>query len=91
MRSAAETAAERPGATLFQRIASWLLVVMLALTIIGFIATLLFTAYGKTNAFFGSAPFEYAFSMPLICLPIAIVALIAIVLSSARQKSQQRR
>ena len=84
-------AQETSSATLFQRVASWILVSALALTIIGFIAALLHAAFGSTNPFFGSMPFAVAFILPLICLPLAVVSLVSIVVAGARQKSQQRR
>ena len=83
--------AARSGHDRFQNIMSCVLVAAGVLTIVGFAMTLLYSAFGDTNAFFGSVVFEYSAALPFICLPLAAIALILVVVSSARQKSKQRR
>lgn len=83
--------ASKSGHDIFQQIMSWVLIAAGALTVVGFAMTLLYSAFGDSNAFFGSFPFEYSAALPFICLPLAAIALILVVVSSARQKSRQRR
>lgn len=87
----AASAPRRTGHDLFQSVLSWVLIAAVALTVIGFAMTLLYTAFKDDNAFFGSFAFEYSAALPFICLPIAAIALVLVVISSARQKSLQRR
>ncbi|WP_293697128.1 hypothetical protein [uncultured Agrococcus sp.] len=79
------------GATRFQQVASWLLIVFIVLTVLGFVGALLYSAYHQTNEFFSSSLWQIAYVLPLVCLPLAAVTLVAIVVSAARQKSLQRR
>ena len=78
-------------ATRIQRVASWMLITLIVLTVLGFIGALLYSAYHQTNAFFASPLWQIAYVLPLVCLPLAAATLIAIVISAARQKSRQRR
>lgn len=79
------------GTTRFQQVASWLLIVFIVLTLLGFVGALLYSANHQTNEFFSSSLWQIAYVLPLVCLPLAAVTLVAIVVSAARQKSLQRR
>ena len=81
----------RTGHDIFQQITSWVLIVAVVLTIVGFTMTLLYSAFADRMPFFDSFAFEYSAALPFICLPLAAIALVLIVISSARQKSKQRR
>lgn len=86
-----DTTENGSGASRFQRIASWVLIALIVLTVLGFVGALLYSAFHETNAFFASSFWQVAYALPLVCLPLAAATLIAIVVSAARQKSLQRR
>ncbi|MGO1405763.1 MAG: hypothetical protein ACTIJ7_02205 [Agrococcus casei] len=94
LQPASGAGAESPGMTghdRFQQVTSWVLIAAVILTIVGFAMTLLYSAFADSVAFFDSFAFEYSAALPFLCLPLAAIALVLIVVSSARQKSKQRR
>lgn len=90
-RAAGNSVGATTDTTNFQRIASWVLIVLIVLTVLGFVGALLYSGFHETNAFFASSFWQIAYILPLVCLPLAAITLISIVVSAVRQKSRQRR
>ncbi|WP_413316708.1 hypothetical protein AA0Z99_08710 [Agrococcus sp. 1P02AA] len=75
----------------FERILAVLVVVFASIAVLGFAGSLLHIAFQQTNAFFAGVVWQYAFWLPLIALPLMIVCVVVLVLSSVRGKSRDRR
>ncbi|WP_072312828.1 hypothetical protein [Agrococcus sp. Marseille-P2731] len=75
----------------FERILAVLVVVFAGIAVLGFAASLLRIAFQQGNAFFDGIVWQYAFWLPLVSLPLMIVCVVVLVISSVRGKSRDRR
>ncbi len=80
----------RTGRDTAERILSIAVVVLIAIAVLGFAATLLHVGLRDTVPFFASTVWQYAYWLPLVALPIAIVCLVAVVLVNAAGKARRR-
>lgn len=88
---APQTAQERSsGRDRFERILAIMVVVFAGIAVAGFAATLLHVAFRDGNAFFAGIGWQYAYWLPLIALPITVVCVVVLVITSARGKSRTR-
>ncbi len=60
------------------------------IAVLGFAATLLHIAFRDGNPFFAGVAWQYAFWLPLVSLPLAVVTLVTLVLVSASGKARGR-
>lgn len=74
-----------------ERILAILVVVFVAVAVLGFAATMLHVALRDSVPLFASTAWQYAYWLPLLALPTAIVCLVALVLVSAAGKARGRR
>lgn len=89
-RGATERATPTPGRDRAERILSIAVVGFIAVAVLGFIATLLHVGLRDTVPMFASTVWQYAYWLPLLALPTAIVCLIALVLVNAAGKARRR-
>ncbi|MGM1028310.1 MAG: hypothetical protein ACQEWM_00395 [Actinomycetota bacterium] len=90
-RAATERASEpRTGRDTAERILSIGVVAFIVLAVLGFAATLLHVGLRDTVPFFASTVWQYAYWLPLVALPLAIVCLVAVVLVNAAGKARRR-
>lgn len=73
-----------------ERVLSIAVVSFIALAVLGFASTLAHVAFRDTVPFFASVAWQYAYWLPLVALPIAIVCLVALVLVNAAGKARRR-
>jgi uncharacterized membrane protein len=88
---AAAGAEPRTGRDAAERILAILVVVFVAIAVLGFAATMLHVALRDSVPLFASTTWQYAYWLPLLALPTAIVCLIVLVLVSAAGKARRRR
>lgn len=89
-RSATAGATPTPGRDRAERILSIAVVAFIAIAVLGFIATLLHVGLRDTVPLFASTVWQYAYWLPLLALPSAIVSLVALVLVNAAGKARRR-
>lgn len=86
-----QTAPERPrGRDRFERVLAILVVVFAGTALVGFAATLLHVAFRDGNAFFAGVAWQYAYWLPLVSLPLMILCVVLLVISSASGKARSR-
>ncbi|MGC5077759.1 hypothetical protein [Agrococcus sp. DT81.2] len=91
-RSEAQRSIEpRTGRDVAERILSIGVVAFVAIAVLGFAATMLHIGLRDTVPLFASVAWQYAYWLPLLALPAAIVCLVALVLVSAAGKARRRR
>ena len=73
-----------------ERILSIAVVVFIAIAVLGFVATMLHAGLRDSVPMFASTVWQYAYWLPLLALPTAIVCLIALVLVNAAGKARRR-
>ncbi|GEK79762.1 DUF2207 domain-containing protein [Agrococcus baldri] len=81
----------RSGRDAFERILAVGVVVFAAIAVLGFAATLLHVAFRDGNPFFAGVAWQYAYWLPLLALPIMIVLIVTLIISSARGKARTHR
>ncbi len=81
----------RTGRDVAERILSIGVVAFVAIAVLGFAATMLHIGLRDTVPLFASVAWQYAYWLPLLALPAAIVCLVALVLVSAAGKARRRR
>ena len=80
----------RSGRDTAERVLSIAVVAFIAIAVLGFIATLLHVGLRDTVPLFASTVWQYAYWLPLLALPSAIVSLVALVLVNAAGKARRR-
>lgn len=91
-RSSTEHAIEpRSGRDTAERILSIAVVVFVAIAVLGFAATMLHVGLRDSVPLFASVAWQYAYWLPLLALPAAIVCLVSLVVVSAAGKARRRR
>lgn len=73
-----------------ERILSVAVVVFLAVAVLGFAATMAHLGLAGSVPFFAATAWQFAYWLPLVALPIAIVCLVALVAVSAAGKARRR-
>jgi hypothetical protein len=81
----------RNGRDVAERILSIAVVVFVAIAVLGFAATMLHVGLRDSVPLFASVAWQYAYWLPLLALPAAIICLITLVLVSAAGKARGRR
>lgn len=90
-RSATQTGATAsPGRERAERILSIGVVAFIAIAVLGFAATMLHVGLRDTVPLFASTVWQYAYWLPLVALPTAIVCLVSLVLVNAAGKARRR-
>lgn len=82
--------APRPGRDRFERVLAILVVVFASIAVAGFAATLLHVALRDGNAFFAGVAWQYAYWLPLLALPLMILCVVTLIISSAGGKARSR-
>ncbi|MFA4841303.1 MAG: hypothetical protein WC580_06320 [Agrococcus sp.] len=91
-RSTTDRATEpRSNRDVAERILSIAVVAFVALAVLGFAVTMLHIGLRDTVPLFAAVAWQYAYWLPLLALPAAIVCLVALVLVSAAGKARARR
>lgn len=80
----------RTGRDTAERILSIAVVVFIALAVLGFAATMLHVGLRDSVPMFASTVWQYAYWLPLVSLPLAIVCLVSLVLVNAAGKARRR-
>lgn len=83
------SASSRPGRT--ERLLSYLLVIFLVLSVVSFFAIIIGTWTGMTQEDFSEGIWPLVAATPLVGLPLAVAALIAILIVGAVKRSRTAR
>ncbi|WP_306231879.1 hypothetical protein [Agrococcus beijingensis] len=89
-REAAGVATPRSARDRWERALAVSVVVLLGIALLGFAATMAHVGFRDSVAFFASVVWQWAYWLPLVALPLAIVCLVALIVVSARGKSRSR-
>ena len=81
----------RTGRDLAERILSIAVVVLVVIAVLGFAATMLHVGLRDSVPFFASVAWQFAYWLPLLALPAAIVCLVSLVIVNASGKARRRR
>ena len=78
------------GRDVAERVLSIAVVALVGLAVLGFAATMLHVGLRDSVPLFASVAWQYAYWLPLLALPSAIVCLVALVLVNAAGKARRR-
>lgn len=73
-----------------ERVLAFLVVALAAIAVLGFAGSMLHVAFRDSVDFFAGIAWQYAYWLPLLALPLAIVCLVVLVIVSAAGKSRRR-
>lgn len=73
-----------------ERVLAFLVVALAAIAVLGFAGSMLHVAFRDSVEAFAGVAWQYAYWLPLIALPLAIVCLVVLVIVSAAGKSRRR-
>ena len=73
-----------------ERVLAFLVVALAAIAVLGFAGAMLHVALRDSVDFFAGIAWQYAYWLPLLALPLAIVCLVVLVIVSAAGKSRRR-
>lgn len=89
-REAADATAPRSRRDAWERILAVGVVAFAGIAVLGFAATLAHVAFRDTVDFFAGVAWQWAYWLPLLSLPLAILCLVALVIVSATGKTRRR-
>lgn len=72
-----------------ERVLAFLVVALAAIAVLGFAGAMLHVAFRDSVDFFAGIAWQYAYWLPLLALPLAIVCLVVLVIVSAAGKARR--
>jgi hypothetical protein len=73
-----------------ERVLAFLVVAFAAIAVLGFAGSMLHVAFRDSVDLFAGVAWQYAYWLPLVALPLAIVCLVVLVVVSATGKARRR-
>lgn len=81
--------APSPGRDRVERVLAIAVIVFLAITLLGFAATIAHSLFRDTVEFFSGVIWQYAYWLPLVALPLMIMSVVALVIVNATGKARR--
>ena len=89
-KTTAQPAAERSGRDALERALAVAVVVFATIAVLGFAGAMLHVALRDSVPLFAGVAWQYAYWLPLLSLPLAIVSLVVLVVVSGAGKARRR-